>query len=232
MRKKKSPKIRPDNRQLSERRFALATVMAVVGHAASLPRAAEAADALPRTPQQTLGPFYPRSAAERPREVDADLLSLGGGASARGVPIYLTGRAIDTRGQPLAGATVEIWQCDANAVYHHPDGGAESERDPHFQGYGVATTNAKGEFEFRTIRPVPYPGRTAHIHIRVQSARGQLATQLYLPDEPGNRRDFLYSRLSPQEQAALALRLVPTSATAALAQGTQFSARVELVVLT
>lgn len=229
---KKKPRIRPDNRRLSERRFALATVMAVVGHAASLPRLAEAADASARTPQQTLGPFYPRNAAERPREVDADLLTVAGGSAlAKGVPIHLTGRAIDVRGQPLAGATVEIWQCDANAVYHHPDGGAESERDPRFQGYGVATANANGEFEFRTIRPVAYPGRTAHIHLRVQSGRAQLATQLYLPDDPGNRRDFLYSRLSPQEQAALALRLVPTTtAASALAQGTQFTARIELVL--
>ena len=230
---KRPPRIRPDNRRLTERRFALATVMAVVGHASGLPRVADAADAPVRTPQQTLGPFYPRNVEERPQEVDADLLTLSGGTVlAKGVPIYLSGRAIDIRGQPLAGATVEIWQCDANAVYHHPGGGAENERDPRFQGYGVARTNANGEFEFRTIRPVTYPGRTAHIHVRVQAGRAQLATQLYLPDEPGNRRDFLYSRLSPQEQAAVALRLTPTpaSATSPLAQATQFTARVELVL--
>ncbi|MGH6610482.1 MAG: intradiol ring-cleavage dioxygenase, partial [Burkholderiaceae bacterium] len=89
------------------------------------------------TPSQTLGPFYPRNAAERPSETDADLLRVEGDRSlAKGVPIYLTGRLL-RQGQPLADAAIEIWQCDANSVYHHPAGGAEAERDPNFQGYGV-----------------------------------------------------------------------------------------------
>ena len=87
------------------------------------------------SPAQTLGPFYPRNAAERPANTDADLLTVDGDrVVSKGVPIFLVGRVVDRRGQPVADAVVEIWQCDANAVYHHPDGGAESERDPTLPG--------------------------------------------------------------------------------------------------
>lgn len=184
------------------------------------------------TPSQTLGPFYPRSAGERPRQTDADLLAFDGDRLlSRGVPLYLTGRILDRRGSPIAQAEVEIWQCDANAVYHHPAGGAESERDPHFQGYGRALSEADGRFHFRTIRPVPYPGRTPHIHVRIAPrSGGVLATQLYLPDEPGNPRDFLFRQLSRDEQAALTLTLRSTESTHPLARGTRITATTELLL--
>jgi protocatechuate 3,4-dioxygenase, beta subunit len=184
------------------------------------------------TPSQTLGPFYPRNAGERPQQTDADLLAFDGDRLlSGGVPVYLTGLVLDRRGQPLAQAGVEIWQCDANAVYHHPAGGAESERDPYFQGYGRALTEADGRFHFRTIRPVPYPGRTAHIHVRIAPrSGGVLATQLYLPDEPGNARDFLFRQLSRDEQAALTLTLRSTDSVHPLARGTRITASTELML--
>jgi len=184
------------------------------------------------TPSQTLGPFYPRNAGERPRQTDADLLAFDGDRLlSRGVPLYLTGRILDRRGNPIAQAEVEIWQCDANAVYHHPAGGAESERDPHFQGYGRALSEADGRFHFRTIRPVPYPGRTPHIHVRIAPrSGGVLATQLYLPDEPGNPRDFLFRQLSRDEQAALTLTLRSTESMHPLARGTRITATTELLL--
>src|SRR5688572_26510177 len=185
-------------------------------------------------PTQTLGPFYPRNAAERPAETDADLLRIAGDRTlSKWVPIYLTGRVLDRRGQPLTNAAVEIWQCDANAVYHHPAGGAEAGRDQNFQGYGSARTDAAGAFHFRTIKPIAYPGRTPHIHVRVQSpGASAFATQLYLADDPNNRRDFLFSRMSAEEQAALTLKFEPTTAAVphALARATQLTARAELVI--
>lgn len=229
-----SVKPRPNNLTLLKRRHMLTTVAAVLAvPVAPALNAQPAAAPVSRTPQQTLGPFYPRNASERPRDTDADLLTVESGrVLTHGVPIYLSGRILDLRGQPIAGATIEIWQCDANAVYHHPAGGAEADRDPAFQGYGVMQSGPDGKFDFRTIKPVAYPGRTPHIHVRVQAGRTSLATQLYLPNDPGNARDFLFTRLSPQEQAALALRLTPTSTAAPhpLAQNTQFSAQVELVL--
>jgi protocatechuate 3,4-dioxygenase beta subunit len=229
-----SVKSRPNNLALLKRRHLLASVAAAVALPATPALHAQPTSApVVRTPQQTLGPFYPRNAAERPRVTGADLLTVEAGrVLTRGVPIYLHGRVLGLQGLPLANATIEIWQCDANAVYHHPAGGAEADRDPAFQGYGMMQTHADGSFGFRTIKPVAYPGRTPHIHVRVQTGRASLATQLYLPDNPGNARDFLYARLSPPEQAALALRLQATITPAPhpLAQHTQFTAQVDLVL--
>lgn len=223
---------RPNNASTLRRRHALAAL-------ASLPLAAgfhavqaQTGNALRSTPRQTLGPFYPRTASERPRTIDADLLTVEGGrVLSKGIPLYLTGRVLTARGEPVAGASVEIWQCDANAVYHHPAGGAASERDPHFQGYGTATTDAAGAFHFRTIQPVPYPGRAPHIHVRV-SASGlpALPTQLYLDGHPENARDFLYRQLDATERTAVTLKLAPTQSTHPLAQATQFTAAVDLIV--
>lgn len=222
---------RPNNERALQRRHFLA------GAAGTLlaPLAASQASAARISPSQTLGPFYPRNAGERPAETDADLLRIEGDrVLTKGVPIYLTGRMLDRRGQALANVAVEIWQCDANAVYHHPAGGAETERDPNFQGYGAARTDASGAFHFRTIKPISYPGRTPHIHVRVQGPGvAAFATQLYLAGDPGNRRDFLFSRMSADEQAALTLKFEPTTAASAphvLARATQFIARADLVI--
>jgi protocatechuate 3,4-dioxygenase beta subunit len=223
---------RPNNAKTLRRRYFLAGAAGSV--LAPLAVAQTASGALRLSPSQTLGPFYPRNASERPAETDADLLRVDGDrVLTKGVPIYLTGRVLDRRGQPLVNAAVEIWQCDANAVYHHPAGGAETERDPNFQGYGVGRTDNAGAFHFRTIKPVAYPGRTPHIHVRVQAPASAFVTQLYLPDDPGNRRDFLFSRMSADEQAALTLKFEPTSAAGAtheLARATQLIARADLVV--
>jgi protocatechuate 3,4-dioxygenase beta subunit len=222
---------RPNNLPLLARRQTLAALASLPAAAAVSTAAAQSGTVRP-TPRQTLGPFYPRSANERPREIDADLLALQGDrVLSRGVPLYLTGRVLDRDGKPLPNARVEIWQCDANAVYHHPAGGAESERDPNFQGYGQTMTDGEGGFHFRTIRPVPYPGRTAHIHARIEvPGRSMLATQLYLSDEPGNARDFLFRQLSAEERAQLTIRLRRTESGHPLAQATQFSAAVDLVL--
>ena len=221
---------RPNNAQTLARRLWLRG--AALG--AALPAAFAHAQAAARrvTPTQSLGPFYPRSAAEMPAETDADLLGAQGDRIlAKGTPLYLTGRVVTRAGQPVANALVEIWQCDANAVYHHPAGGGESARDPNFQGYGTARCDADGVFHFRTIKPVAYPGRTPHIHMRVASPVGTVATQWYLPNEPGNARDFLYRSLSAAEQAALTLALREGEpATHPLARSTRVSARVEVVV--
>jgi protocatechuate 3,4-dioxygenase beta subunit len=219
---------RPNNLALLRRRHALLALSAI----GVTPMAAGQSAATRITPGQTLGPFYPRDALERPQQTDADLLVFDGDTLlSRGTPLYFTGRVVNRLGVAVAQAPVEIWQCDANAVYHHPAGGAVSERDPHFQGYGVALTDAEGRFHFRTIKPVPYPGRTAHIHIRVAPRDGRaLATQLYLPDEPGNGRDFLYRQLSREERAALTLALRTTQSTHPLARGTQVTATSELIV--
>ena len=223
---------RPNNRNTLARRLFMGGLAGAGLAPLARVTSAQTAGRAP-SPAQTLGPFYPRNAAERPRATDADLLTVEGErVLSKGVPIFLAGRVVDRSGNAVTEAVVEIWQCDANAVYHHPGGGAESERDPYFQGYGVDRTDAKGDFRFRTIRPVAYPGRTPHIHVRVQPAGGRaFATQLYLPDDPGNARDFLFSRLDRDEQRALLLAFEPTqSASHPLARATRLTARIELVL--
>jgi len=222
---------RPNNLRLLARRHALFGLASLPALASSPPAAAQPTSGLRPTPRQTLGPFYPRNDGERPRQTDADLLVVEGGKLlSRGVPLYLTGRVLDRGGAAVTGALVELWQCDANAVYHHPAGGAESERDPNFQGYGRAQVDAEGRFHFRTIRPVAYPGRTPHIHVRVEArGRSPLATQLYLPDAPQNARDFLFRQLDADEQTRLLMQLRPTQSPHPLAQATQFMAAVDLV---
>ncbi len=223
---------RPNNASTLRRRHALAALASLPLAAGFHAAQAQSTRELRSTPRQTLGPFYPRNAAERPRQIDADLLTVENGrVLSKGTPLYLTGRVLTARGVPVAGALVEIWQCDANAVYHHPAGGAVNERDPHFQGYGTATTDAGGAFHFRTIEPVPYPGRTPHIHVRIAASGMQaLPTQLYLDGHPGNARDFLYRQLDEAERAAVTLKLAPTQSTHPLAQATRWAATVDLVV--
>ncbi len=134
--------------------------------------------AMPPTPSQAEGPFYPRTF---PADRDADLTQVAGrAAKAKGTPLYFSGRALTRDGRPLSGATIELWQCDVYGRYHHA-GDEGVPRDDNFQGYGVFVTSADGRYAFKTIRPVLYSGRPAHLHIRVRPASGPaLTTQIYI----------------------------------------------------
>src|SRR5262249_2015090 len=119
------------------------------------------AEELLRTPRQTEGPFYPD---KLPLDTDNDLVIIKDNITpAVGEITHLTGRILGPTGTPIKDAVIEIWQCDANAVYiHTSDSGPKArQQDKNFQGFGRFTTNAKGEYRFRTIKPVPYPGRPA-----------------------------------------------------------------------
>ena len=147
------------------------------------------------TPSLTEGPFYPD---KLPLDQDNDLIIIKDSITpAVGEITHLTGRVLGTNGSPLKDATVEIWQCDANAVYlHTADSVPKKEtQDKHFQGFGRFTTGSTGEYRFRTIKPVPYPGRPApHIHIKIkQGDRELLTTQLLIRGHEGNARDGVFS---------------------------------------
>lgn len=146
------------------------------------------------TPRQTAGPFYP---IEIPSDSDNDLVAVKGkDGIAKGEILLLAGTVTDTSGRPLPGARVEIWQCNAFGRYLHPGDANPAPLDPNFQGYGQFATNAEGGYNFRTIRPVEYPGRTPHIHFRVSgSGIGPFVTQMYVAGEPGNARDFLLNSI-------------------------------------
>jgi len=75
---------------------------------------------------------------------------------------------------------IELWQCDALGRYHHV-GDDSGPRDDNFQGYGATTTDSAGRYTFKTIRPVAYPGRPPHLHIKVRPpGAAVLTTQVYI----------------------------------------------------
>ena len=153
------------------------------------------AETLFASPALTEGPFYPD---RLPLDRDNDLIIVNDNLTpAIGEITHLTGRVLSTSGEPIRDATVEIWQCDANAVYlHTADSGPKAkQQDKDFQGFGRFTTGSTGEYRFRTIKPVPYPGRPApHIHVKVlKGDRELLTTQIFVRDHAGNRRDGVYA---------------------------------------
>ncbi len=180
------------------RGLAAAAAVAVVPGAG---RALAAPD-LVTTPQQTEGPFYPKDWAG---DIDNDLVRVHGeAAQALGKVTHVMGRVLDTSGASIAGARVEIWQCDASGVYRHPaDTSWLRTRDPGFQGRGRVLTPENGAYAFRTIRPVAYPGRTPHIHFAIEvPGRPALITQMYVAGEPQNERDFILNNIKDARQRA------------------------------
>lgn len=156
---------------------------------------------LSATPAQTEGPFYP---TVLPKDADFDLLKNGDQNYPKGQAAWIEGTVSDLNGKPVAGAQVEIWQCDHDGHYHHPGDGGKA--DQRFQGFGRAVAGSDGRYRFRTMRPVAYSGRTPHIHVKVKlGQREVLTTQLYVAGDAGNARDFLWRGLSDAERVALAV---------------------------
>ncbi len=191
------PKYKPHRRQL--------LAAALVGMPALwLGARAQPAPARRVTPSQTEGPFYP---VDFPKDTDYDLLRNGGLVYSRGQPTWLDGSVTDLAGRPVAGAQVEIWQCDEAGHYHHAGDGGKA--DKRFQGFGRVAVGADGLYRFRTIRPVAYSGRTPHIHVKVKlGSRELLTTQLYVAKDQGNARDFLWQRLSVADRDTLTASFV------------------------
>src|SRR3954470_12794868 len=145
-------------------------------------RAQQPVAGLRATPRQTEGPFYPLAL---PKDSDADLLRNGNLQYTLGEPAWVEGVVSDLQGKPVAGAQVEIWQCDQAGHYHHP--GDRGPADARFQGFGRVTVGSDGRYRFRTIKPAPYSGRTPHIHVKVKmDGRELLTTQLYVEGDPHN----------------------------------------------
>jgi protocatechuate 3,4-dioxygenase beta subunit len=154
--------------------------------AAQAPAATQApVAALPATPAcgddddeptiaQTEGPYFTPNSPER-----SSLLEDG----MPGTKLVLAGAVLTTACAPVAGALVDIWQCDDAGNYDN-------------QGYtlrGHQFADDQGRYQFETILPGLYPGRTRHIHVKVQAPGGEvLTTQVYFPDEPGNARDGIF----------------------------------------
>jgi protocatechuate 3,4-dioxygenase beta subunit len=123
---------------------------------------------------QTEGPYFTPNSPER-----ASLLEPG----LTGTRLTVSGSVLTTACQPVAGALLDFWQCDDAGVYDN-------------RGYrlrGHQFTDENGRYRLETILPAVYPGRTRHIHVKVQAPNNPvLTTQQYFPGEAANRRDSIY----------------------------------------
>ncbi len=153
------------------------------------------AEALQLTPRQTEGPYYPD---KLPLDTDNDLLVLNDALTpATGEVTWLSGRILDARGEPIRNATVEIWQVDNHGAYLHSADPNRPKRDTNFQGFGRFITGSSGEYLFRTVKPVPYPGRTPHIHFAVKmKGREKFTTQCYIQGHPQNETDGILKNIT------------------------------------
>ena len=167
------------------------------------------AEELLRTPRQTEGPFYPD---RFPLDTDNDLLIINDSTTpALGEVTYLSGRILDARGNPLRNALVEIWQVDNGGAYIHSRDKNKAHRDGNFQGYGRFLTGSSGDYFFRTIKPVIYPGRTRHIHFKVgKGEQDLLTTQCYVKGEARNESDGVYRGIrDPKARESVTIDFAP-----------------------
>ena len=137
------------------------------------PACGEQGEAVP-TAAQTEGPYFTPNSPERTN------LRAGAGA---GTPLVLSGAVLRTDCTPVARALIDVWHADANGEYDN-------------RGYrlrGHFFTGSEGTYRMETIVPGLYPGRTRHLHVKVQAPGGRvLTTQLYFPEEAANQRDGIF----------------------------------------
>jgi protocatechuate 3,4-dioxygenase beta subunit len=167
------------------------------------------ADELVRTPRQTEGPFYPD---KLPLDTDNDLLVINETITpAVGEITHLSGRILDAKGDPVNNDLVEIWQVDNNGAYIHSRDPHRAKHDEHFQGFGRFLTGSTGEYYFRTIKPVPYTGRTSHIHFKIRrGGKELLTTQCYVKGERANDKDGIYRSIrDPKARQAVTIAFAP-----------------------
>ena len=180
------------------------------------------AEAFGLTPQQTEGPFYPN---HLPLDTDNDLIVVNDALTpAVGEITHVSGRILSPAGTPIRNALVEIWQVDGNGVYLHTgdrQGQREANRDTNFQGFGRFLTSSTGEYYFRTVKPVPYPGRTPHIHFMIKRpGEHDFTTQCYVKGHPQNDRDWIYRSIrdaAARDSVTINFRPIPNSSLGELA---------------
>lgn len=131
-------------------------------------------DADEPTPAQTEGPYFTPDSPKRSSLRESGL---------KGTPLVLTGRVLNTRCQPVSRALLDWWHCDGEGAYDNEG----------FRLRGHQYTDEQGNFRLETIVPGLYPGRTRHIHVKVQApGKSILTTQLYFPGEAQNQRDYIF----------------------------------------
>ncbi len=148
--------------------------------------------AVPRSLADTTGPAFGHMPLG---ELDDDLIVnfAANGESAIGERIMVHGLVLDEDGRPIPNALIEIWQANAGGRYRHRNDSYLAPLDPNFGGCGRCKTDEEGRYQFRTIRPGPYPWpnggndwRPAHIHFSIfgEAFPQRLITQMYFEGDP------------------------------------------------
>ena len=168
------------------------------------------AEELTRTASVEEGPFYP---IKLPLDTDNDLLIINDSITpAVGEVTHVSGRLLDSRGDPIKNAVIELWQVDSKGTYLRARGADPTTYDANFQGFGRFLTGSTGEYYFRTIKPSGYEGRpAAHIHFAVKmKGREKWTTQLFIKGYPGNSRDRLYREIGdPKARESVTVDFAP-----------------------
>ena len=170
---------------------------------------ARAFESKPLTAESPMGPFFP---LDVPSDSDADLTWLKGHSQrASGQVIEVRGRVLDLKGNPIAGARLDLWQANAAGRYAHPADIAKAPLDPNFQGFASIVSDAKGDWRIVTIKPGGYDSpigqRPPHIHFDIRGKTHRNVAQLYFPeDAEGNAKDSLYKALGADAATSVALR--------------------------
>jgi protocatechuate 3,4-dioxygenase beta subunit len=161
--------------------------------------------AAPATPAQVEGPFHPVVAQ---KDTDLDLTLIQGHTEpALGEVILVRGRVLNSQGQPLANALVDVWQANDDGRYSHPKDPNTAPLDANFQGWGLINTDAQGRYAFKTIKPGAYPlsflgedgWRCRHIHFKVsQPGYEEIITQMYFQGDPLIEQDLEVAKAPPE----------------------------------
>ena len=126
------------------------------------------------TAAQTEGPYWKPASPARASLIEPGL---------PGTRLIIEGAVLDTGCRPIAGAVIDVWQAD--------DAGHYDNAGNRLRGH--LSSDGGGRYRLETIVPGVYPGRTRHVHVKVQApGRAVLTTQLYFPGEAGNRRDGIF----------------------------------------
>ena len=164
------------------------------------------------TSQHTIGPFFPRDFC-RPGDNDLTRIQAEALPSPRGERILLRGRVTREAGTPCVNALLEAWQADAAGRFRHPADPDCALADPDFLGWGRASTDADGAFEFHTLLPGGYAEgnqrRAPHVNLTIMASglMRPLATCLFFPDYPSeNAGDPVLALVPPANRARLLAR--------------------------
>ena len=159
------------------------------------------------TPAEAEGPFYPVVAQA---DQDFDLTKTNGKAGeAKGEFIFIEGKILDSNGQVIPKATIDMWQANTFGRYRHPFDRSNNAIDEHFQGWAIIQSGENGGFRFKTVIPGAYDAgqgwtRPPHLHFKVSKTGFlELTTQMYFEGDSLNDKDYLFKSKNDEEKEAM-----------------------------